>query len=302
MAEKISRINVEASLFTQRAWFELVIKTKSADTALGALVRCWLVAQKFWFPEKKPIPAEVWAKENLNNLIIECGFAEIRDDGIYVRGSSEQFSWLFGKSEGGKASAEARKRRNGSAQPGKKPRKSPKSSKKLEQSSNAVQALFDVSSNSPEAPTPTPTPTPSPVPVPSPSSDFGKSSEPCGPPPETNKTQFLIATYCDQFRQRWGMNPEILPKHAGIARRLAEPFSKAKIERLLEGYFQLPDADLFRNRHPLESIEYKINQIVVFIESGKFTTRLQARQADEAATTNLLLANIERKIQKARVS
>lgn len=111
----MARINIEPKLFERGEWMTLLIKTGDPDTALGALTRVFLVAQRFWFPDKKKIPKDVWEKEALNNAVIEAGLATKSDDGIYVHGSKDQFAWLFEASEkgkkGGRVSAENRKKK-----------------------------------------------------------------------------------------------------------------------------------------------------------------------------------------------
>lgn len=114
----MARINIENDLYTRGEWFNLLLELKSADTALGALVRCWTVAQRYWFPHRQMIPHDVWKKEKLNDAIIDAGFAQKTDEGIYVNGSEEQFEWLFSASEkgkkGGLKSAQSRKEKQNS--------------------------------------------------------------------------------------------------------------------------------------------------------------------------------------------
>lgn len=105
----MARINVEPGLFTRGEWLQLVVKTGSPDTALGALVRCWMVAQKYWVPDQLPIPENVWKKEALNEAVIDAGLAERRANGVYVAGSADQFDWLIrlrrASAAGGEANA-----------------------------------------------------------------------------------------------------------------------------------------------------------------------------------------------------
>lgn len=98
----MARINVEDSLFKSKRFLNLVIKTGDVDRALGAMVRAWALAQKFWLSPSQLIPREAWDKEELHPGIIECGLAEERDQGVYVSGSKEQFGWLEQRSEAGK--------------------------------------------------------------------------------------------------------------------------------------------------------------------------------------------------------
>src|SRR3990167_1359595 len=116
----MARINIEESIWKDFRFLELVKKSNSTDEAIGSLVRCWSVAQRYWYPNKQPIPKDVWDREQLSNALIDCGLAYVEQCSIYVRGCSTQFQWIFDKSEAGKKSAEARKKKTGSSQP-KKP-------------------------------------------------------------------------------------------------------------------------------------------------------------------------------------
>ena len=103
----MARINIEDSLFKEKAFEKLVIKLGGRRQALGALVELWMVAQKFYLTtvNDRMIPLNEWTREELCDELIECGFAEHRDNGIYVRGSEKQFSWLVQRSDAGKSSA-----------------------------------------------------------------------------------------------------------------------------------------------------------------------------------------------------
>lgn len=115
MEGTLARINIDDDLYQQQGWFDLLIATKSADAALGALVRAWSVAQKYWVPDrpkgmpieewlttcKKGIPLDEWKKQRLNDEIIKAGMAEVKDGCVIVGGSEPQFDWLFSKHENG---------------------------------------------------------------------------------------------------------------------------------------------------------------------------------------------------------
>jgi hypothetical protein len=106
--EFMARINIEDSLYKEQAFIDLVVATGSIEVALGALVRAWTVAQKYWVPDRKRIPRDVWDRERLRQAIIDSGLADENADGIYMRESDEQFSWLFQRSEAGKKPKRAR--------------------------------------------------------------------------------------------------------------------------------------------------------------------------------------------------
>lgn len=93
----MARINIEDSLFKDIRFDELKMKLGSVDTALGAMVRAWSLAQKWYLKEEtyRLIPLSEWKKQRISDYIIEVGLAEVRENGVYVSGSDEQFAWLL---------------------------------------------------------------------------------------------------------------------------------------------------------------------------------------------------------------
>lgn len=86
--------------------------------ALGEVVSIWIVAQKY-FLTLGLIPFDAWEKEKLSNDVIDCGLAIKKENGIYVCGQEDQFSWLIQRQKSGKISGE--KRRSGALEKQKKP-------------------------------------------------------------------------------------------------------------------------------------------------------------------------------------
>jgi len=112
--------------------------------------------------------------------------------------------------------------------------------------------------------------------------------------PDTSKaSQEFIVAYCRGFKERWGINPPIQGKDAGIAKRLVKSFSLRRLEQLLDAYFEMPDAWLVKQKHPLNLFESKITEVAVFADSGKFTTTKQVREADNMATTMQMLNDVK---------
>jgi hypothetical protein len=102
------RVNVEDELFRDQRFIDLMIALGDSDKALGALVRCWIVAQKFWKHSDNGVPKVEWAKQRLRQEIIDVGLAEDRGDFVFVVGSHVHFAWLRSKVESGIRSGEVR--------------------------------------------------------------------------------------------------------------------------------------------------------------------------------------------------
>lgn len=117
----MARINIEDSLWGESRFMQLCAKLGDARTAIGAVILAWKTAQKFWCPDKKPVPIKDWVEAAIGKEMIEVGLARETNEGIYVCGSEQHFAWWFEKQASaraaGLASAEARKRKFGSAIP-----------------------------------------------------------------------------------------------------------------------------------------------------------------------------------------
>jgi hypothetical protein len=106
------------------------------------------------------------------------------------------------------------------------------------------------------------------------------------------KAHAFIASYCSLFKERWLVNPQLTGKDAGIAKRLSKDLSEMRLNELLAAYFAMPDAGVAKAKHPLNLFELKLNEIGVFAQTGKFTTRTEAFQADKFANNQILLNEV----------
>jgi hypothetical protein len=99
----MARINIEDSIYRDNRFIKLTIKLGNLDTALGALVRAWALAQKYYLSPHKMIPKAVWDEQEINQEIINVGLAEVVEvDFIRLKGADEQFAWLRQRQESGK--------------------------------------------------------------------------------------------------------------------------------------------------------------------------------------------------------
>jgi hypothetical protein len=104
----LARINVEDSLYKDSRFLKLAMKLGDVDTALGALIRAWTLAQKWHLKPSKTIPVTEWAKQGIREEIIEVGLAEVTEEGVRVCGASKQFKWLEQRSEAGRKGGTAK--------------------------------------------------------------------------------------------------------------------------------------------------------------------------------------------------
>ena len=109
-----ARLNVEPSIWSDLRYQNFAIKVADPFRAIGMLIYLWMHAQKYWWPDKKLIPVEVWAALGFSDALIDCGLAERRPDGIYPKGIEDAFAWWFDRQaagrKGGLASGKSRRR------------------------------------------------------------------------------------------------------------------------------------------------------------------------------------------------
>lgn len=101
----------------------------------------------------------------------------------------------------------------------------------------------------------------------------------------------IVSVYCDLFKQKYGITPKIDGKTAGVAKNLAKTLGP-NAEKYLEAFFQMPDAMLVKAKHPLSMLSLKLNEVVVFCDSGKFTTRQEAYEVDKKLTKEIQRNNL----------
>lgn len=111
----MARINIEDTLWSDPRFMRLCIKLGDEFKAIGAVVSGWRIAQKFYCPDKAPIPEKDFEQAGLPMALVESGLAEKVDGGIRMRGSEAHFAWWFQRYEaakkGGEASAKKRKKK-----------------------------------------------------------------------------------------------------------------------------------------------------------------------------------------------
>lgn len=142
----MARINIDDKLWSDARFDALKNILGNELLAIGMVVKSFRIAQDFWKTESKLIPKEIWNLYDFSAME-KVGLAEKLDNGVYIKGSNEQFDWLKKKQYAGKISAQARRKKFGSAQP------------TSNTSRTLPEHLFENPRTPPEPPTPTPTPT-----------------------------------------------------------------------------------------------------------------------------------------------
>lgn len=90
----------------------------------------------------------------------------------------------------------------------------------------------------------------------------------------------FIARYCEEFRNRYGSNPDITGKDAGIAKRLVKDLGIARALALARAYVEMNDSFFLTKRHDLVTFESNLKAIAVKLDTGQSVNRTQARQQE----------------------
>jgi hypothetical protein len=100
----MARINLDDDLYKDKRFQWLLIKTGHPTIAQGAIMEAFKLAQKYFDnPHTKGlIPWEEWEQQDMHPALLESKCAIKQEDGVYVMGSKTKFTWLKGKSEGGR--------------------------------------------------------------------------------------------------------------------------------------------------------------------------------------------------------
>lgn len=117
--------------------------------------------------------------------------------------------------------------------------------------------------------------------------ETNERGEPCG----ANAGAFL-SVYCSLWKKRYGTNPIVRGKEAGIAKRLAGDLGTEKASRLIEAYLSMSDQWFLQKRHDLGTFEANLNAVVQFLETGQSFSRRAAQQQEREANTQDQLRRI----------
>ena len=239
----MSRINIDDKLWSDARFDALKNILGSELLAIGMVVKSFRIAQDFWKTETKLIPKDIWNLYDFSAME-KVGLAEKLDNGVYIKGSNDQFEWLKKKQLAGKISAQTRRKKFGSAQPN------------SNTSRTATEHLFENPRTPPEPPTPTPTLNTYTQTDPS----EHKAKKQTKPKVGTHE---VIARYCELFEQRYGIKAAVGGVEAGQLGRITKAHGKEQAIKIIEGYFNLNDQFLANQCHPVGMIEKQINKILV---------------------------------------
>ncbi len=286
----MARINIEDSIWSDSRFMKLLLKLQDERTAIGAVVMAWKIAQKYWCPDKKPIPHIEWLRSNIGREFIDVGLADEKEDGVYVRGSEKHFAWWFEKQDAGRRSAESRKKKYGSSQP-------QKPDNFVEQTSNTTDfcskipeqvfenprtsfsSSFSFSNSKKNIRLKAPTDCVSVAPQ---SNLVGLKV-----PQKKNQSEFIKA-YVDAYQERYKTRPSCIDdsKTWGRVGHFVKNRPMQACVHLIQVYLQLDDPWFIKKFHDLETFFQNVNKVAVSLNHGrdpltpKTTAEIMAEMGD----------------------
>lgn len=98
----MARINLDDSLWLDDRYYHLCKLEGKKQYATGAIVEAFKIGQRYWSEGKQLIPKKVWEIHELSNNLVLCGLVIEHENGFYVCGSENYFTWLAERKESGR--------------------------------------------------------------------------------------------------------------------------------------------------------------------------------------------------------
>jgi len=267
----MARINVEDSLFRDNRFLKLTIKTGSVPLALGFLIQAWIVAQKFYLTETQTIPLDHWKAQDLSDLLIEVGLAEIIDQGVRMKGADTQFGWLKHRVDAGRKGGQTKAKNQAAS----KAKTSKANSSKTKQAQASISPSFSYSYSSINSDTKYLY-----------SKGTSESSTDVDGAPEGGLIRspigFFIANYVNAYQVRYGI--EARPPLSGKVRgQIKRYLSEVPLERacdLIQVYCQMQDRWFETKAHDFGSFLENQAKIALALDTGRQPSDQSSKAVD----------------------
>lgn len=273
----LARINIEDSLYQDHRFIKLCTQI-GIDAALGAMVRVWTIAQKFYLKDDRKIPRDEWEKHGLRNEVLAVGLAEDKKGRIKVRGADEQFKWLIQRVESGKKGGLAKAKRSLAGakreDPGPKPLTLPLPlSPSLPLSQNSSSDSIS-SSNTEEFNTST------------------SASAPV-PPKVSDLNRFIWESYADAYKRRYNKDPVRNAKVNGQVKQLGQRLGKDAVE-VVRFFLTHNDGFYLKKVHQIGLCLQDAESLHTQWVRGRAVTGVAVKQFEQSQHTATLLEMIEK--------
>lgn len=99
----MARINIEECWWSDPRRTRLAKIMGDPRLADALALSAWKTSQQFWIKDRAYVPLKVWTAIEDSDKLVEVGLAELREDGVYVSGSSLYHEWIVEQREANRA-------------------------------------------------------------------------------------------------------------------------------------------------------------------------------------------------------
>lgn len=246
------RINIEDKLYLDPRFKALTRKLGCEYKAIGMLVCFWRLALTHWSNNKSLISENSFRLSGLDEVLFEVEFAVRTSDGIYAKGSEKNFEWFLklkaSNSRAGKKSAEARKKKFGSAVP-----------------KNARNNIIDLTEHRPNTP---PNETERSLSYSLSLSKKEKKEELKESP--NGDIPVFISVYVKAFKSRYGdTRPDLGGKVRGQIKNLIKDVGLNRACDLIQVFLQMEDPWFITKCHDFTTFMTNVQKIGIALDTGK---------------------------------
>jgi hypothetical protein len=253
----MARINIEDSIWSDPRFLKLAVRLGDEEKALGRLVVAWRFAQKFWCPERKPIPLDAWAAASLGRELFDVGLARETPEGVYLAGADEQFAWWFQRQEAGKKGGRPKAGPKRGKAAAKRPLSGANRAEPSSSFSSSSSSSSSVSNSPPEG-----------------------ARENAAPPTAAigSPTGYVIGAYVRAYQARYGeaARPDLRGKVQKLIRVFAEEVGPRRGADLVATYLQMDDPWFKTKAHDFETFLANQNKICLRLDTGKDAPSMRA--------------------------
>lgn len=236
--------------------------------AIGWVVRAFRLAQGFWCREQL-VPKIIWDAVGFPPIMLKLGLIERRQEGIYVRGSEEQFAWLIQKSKAGKKSGISRGSRQlkeithleGTATNGEGTATNLFTPSSLLSSPSSLLSSLKTKTKGKEL----------------------KASRSVEPSPSAS---VFIASYVKAYQKTYGKKsrPQITGKLAGQIKNLLKTVPMDRACELIQVYCQMNDPWFKTKCHDFGTFLENLNKVSLALDTGQSNPNSGLRPIEELLT------------------
>ncbi len=275
----MARINIEECWWTDPRRSALTVIFGSEELADARALRAWRLGQDFWKHGRQLVPKTLFDLLPGASNLVRVGLADVRESFVYVRGSSAYLDWTAEKRqqaiEAGKKSAEARRLKDGTAQPRpKKPRTKPERETneprtEFNDAEPSVSGSFSVSGSVSDS-----------------GSEIQKSSdgvlsEPPSQSKEEPPTRATWKAYSDAYFHKYGHEPKWNAKVGGQLASFVRQLGKPEAPLVAAFYLSHTKAFYVQNRHPVYAMLKDAEALYSQGKTGTKVTSIEAKQAEQ---------------------